>query len=295
MSSPRREQRILDDTAAAEWVTDGMTVAIGDPAPMALVRQLVRRGVKDLTVVGSGIALDLLIAAGCVRKTMAYFVGAPGVAGAVAPSFRRAAERGEIEIWECEEGILTAGLRAGAQGLPFLPWRGGIGTSLPDVNPDLKIIEDPIEGQTLIAVPAIEPDVAILHAAVSDAYGNVQHIGGPGWLDLFLQRAADRTIVQVEKVVSNEQIRANPGATTIASIHAVVRAPYGAHPFYSRGYHVQDDAFIRQYVEAATAAAQHDDRTALDEFLRHYCHEPETHGDYLERVGVKRLISLYEY
>ncbi|MCP5024969.1 MAG: CoA transferase subunit A [Actinomycetia bacterium] len=294
MSSPHREQRILDETAAAGWVTDGMTVAIGDPAPMVMVRQLIRRRVKGLTVVGGGIALDLLIAAGCVRKTMAYYVGG-GAGGAVAPTFRRAAERGEIEVWECEEGILTAGLRAGAQGLPFLPWRGGVGTSLPDVNSDLKVIEDPIEGQTLIAVPAIEPDVAILHAATSDAFGNVQHVGGPGWLDLFLQRAADRTIVQVEKVVANEQIRANPGATTIASIDAVVRAPYGAHPFYSRGYYVQDKEFTRQYVGAATAAAQDDDRTALDDFLRIYCHEPETHGDYLERVGVKQLISLYEY
>ena len=290
----QREQRILDEADAATWVTDGMMVAIGDPAPMALIRQLIRRGVKDLTVVGSGIALDLLIAAGCVRRTMAYYVGG-GLGGAVAPSFRRAAERGEIDVWECEEGVLTAGLRAGAQGLPFLPWRGGVGTSLPDVNPDLKIIEDPFEGQTLIAVPAIEPDVAILHAAVSDPYGNVQHVGGPGWLDLFLQRAADRTIVQVEKIIPNEQVRADAWATTIASIDAVVRCPYGAHPFYSRGYYVQDKPFTRTYLEAATTAAQVDDRGPLDDFLRHYCIEPETHADYLERVGIRQLISLYEY
>lgn len=124
---------------------------------------------------------------------------------------------------ECEEGILAAGLRAAAQGLPFLPWRGGVGTSLPDVNPDLKVIQDPIKGETLLAVPAIEVDVAILHAAASDAYGNVQHVGGPGWIDLFLQRAADRTIVQVEKVIANEDVRADPWATTIAGTDAVVR------------------------------------------------------------------------
>lgn len=290
-----RTERIIDEAEAASWVEDGMTIAIGEPAPMAVIRQLVRQGRKNLTVVGSGVALDLLIAAGCVRKTLAYYVGG-GFGGAVAPSFRQAAEAGDIEVWECEEGILTTGLRAGAQGLPFLPWRGGLGTSLPDVNPDLKLMTDPIKGETLLAVPAIEPHVAILHAAASDAYGNVQHVGGPGWLDLFLQRAADRTVVQVEKIIPNEAIRANPGATTIASIDAVVRAPYGAHPFYSRGSYVQDRAFTKRYLDAATAAASGGgDRRPLEEFLRHYCIEPETHADYLERVGIKQLLGLYEY
>lgn len=294
MSASKRQEHVLDEVEAASWVHSGMTIAIGDPAPMAIIRQLVRRGVTDLTVVGSGLALDLLIAAGCVRKTMAYYVGG-GFGGAVAPSFRVAAERGEIEVWECEEGIITTALRAAAMNLPFLPWRGGVGTSLPEVNPDLKIMEDPIKGETLLAVPAVHVDVAILHAAVSDPYGNVQHVGGPGWLDLFQQRAADRTIVQVEKIIANEEVRANPWATTIASIDAVVRAPYGAHPFYSRGYYVQDRAFTKTYVEAATAAALHGDRGPLEDFLRTYCREPETHGDYLERIGVKQLISLYEY
>ncbi len=294
MSSPARTERILSESDAATWITDGMTIAIGEPAPMAMIRQVIRRGVRDLTVVGSGIALDLLIAAGCVRKTLAYYVGG-GFGGAVAPSFRAAAEAGEIEVWECEEGVLTAGLRAGAMGLPFHPWRGGVGTSLPEVNPDLKVIEDPINGETLLAVPAIVPDVTILHAAMSDAFGNVQHVGGPGWLDLFLYRAAERTVVQVEKIVSNEQIRANPLATTIAGVDAVIRAPYGAHPFYSRGSYVQDRAFTRRYVDAATAAAQRGDRGALEAFLREFCLEPATHVEYLERVGLTQLLSLYEY
>ena len=294
MSAPGRHQRIVDEADAAAWVRDGMTIAIGEPAPMAMIRQLIRRGVRDLTVVGSGLALDLLIAAGCVRRTMAYYVGG-GFGGAVAPSFRRAAERGEIEVWECEEGIVTTGLRAAAQGLPFLPWRGVVGTSLPEVNPDLKVITDPIRGETLLAVPAIEVDVAIVHAATSDAYGNVQHVGGPGWLDLFLQRAADRTIVQVEKVIANEEVRADPWATTIAGADAVVRAPFGAHPFYSRGHYVQDREFTRLYVEAATAAAQRDDLGPLEAFLTRYVHDAPTHGDYLERVGIKQLLGLHEY
>lgn len=289
-----RRQRILDEIEAAEWVRDGMTIAVGAPAPMALLRPIIRRGVKNLTVIDSGLSLDLLVAAGCVRKVVSYYAGG-GFGVPVAPSFRRAAERGEIEVWECEEGILTAGLQAAAQALPFLPWRGGVGTSLPAVNPDLKVFQDPLRGETLIAVPPIKPDIALLHAATADPYGNVQHLGGPGWLDLFLYRAADCTIVQVERVIPNEEVRANPWATTIAGADAIVRAPYGAHPFYSRGFYVQDNDHLRRYLEAATAAAQENRPEALDAYLNRYCREPATHGDYLERVGVKRLLALYEY
>jgi glutaconate CoA-transferase subunit A len=289
-----RTQRIIDEVTAANWVQDGMTVAVGSPAPMALLRQIIRRGVKNLTVVDSGVTLDLLIAAGCARKVVSYYAGG-GFGVPVAPAFRRAVERGEIEVWECEEGILTTGLQAAAQALPFLPWRGGVGTSLPEVNKELKVMQDPIRGETLIAVPPIKPDVTLLHAATADAYGNVQHCGGPGWLDLFLYRAADRTIVQVEKIIPNEEIRANPWATTIGGADAVVRAPYGAHPFYSRGYYVQDNAHLRQYLEASAAAAQENRPEPLTQYLDHYCREPATLGDYLERIGIKRLLELYEY
>jgi glutaconate CoA-transferase subunit A len=289
-----RRQRIVDEVEAASWVQDGMTVAVGSPAPMALLRQLIRRGIKNLTVVDSGLTLDLLIAAGCVRKAVSYYAGG-GFGVPVAPTFRKAAERGEIEVWECEEGILTTGLQAAAQALPFLPWRGGVGTSIPEVNPELKVFSDPLRGETLIAVPPIKPDITLLHAATADAYGNVQHIGGPGWLDLFLYRAADRTIVQVERLVPNEEIRANPWATTIAGADAIVRAPYGAHPFYSRGFYVQDNDHLRMYVEAATAAAQEHRPEPLSSYLTQYCREPLTHGDYLERIGIKRLLGLYEY
>ena len=271
-----------------------MTIAVGAPAPMALLRQLIRRGVKNLTVIDSGLSLDLLIAAGCVRKVVSYYAGG-GFGVPVAPSFRRAAEHSEIDVWECEEGILTTGLQAAAQALPFLPWRGGVGTSLPEVNPDLKVFPDPVRGETLIAVPPIKPDIALLHAAAADAYGNVQHLGGPGWLDLFLHRAADRTIVQVERVIANEEIRRDPWATTIAGAEAIVRSPYGAHPFYSRGFYVQDNAHLQMYVEAATAAAQEQRSEGLAYYLAYYCREPETHADYLERIGIRRLLELHEY
>ena len=288
-----RTSHIIDEVEAASRIEDGMTVAIGSPTPMALVHQIIRRDLKDLTVVDVGLSLDMLIAAGCVRKVVSYYAGG-GFGVPVAPAFRRAAERGEIEVWECEEGILTSGLQAAAQGLPFLPWRGGVGTSLPEVNPDLKVFTDPIRDETLLAVPPIKPDVTLLHAAVSDAYGNVQHVGGPGWIDLFMQRAADQTIVQVEKVVANEDIRKDPWATTIAGADAIVRVPYGAHPFYSRGYYVQDNAHLKDYLDASTAAAK-GDPAALAAYFARYCRGPATHADYLEQIGIRRLLELHEY
>jgi glutaconate CoA-transferase subunit A len=261
---------------------------------MALVRRIIRRGVGNLTVVASGFALDMLIAAGCVRKTVSYYAGGgPGIP--VLPSFRRAAERGEIEVWECEEGILCAGLQAAAQMLPFMPWRAGVGTSLPQVNPDLKLFRDPLRGEELIAVPPIKPDLALLHAAAADAYGNVRHLGGPGWLDLFQYRAADRTIVQVEQVIANEETRADPWATTIAGAEAIVRAPFGAHPFYSRGFYITDGAHLRAYLQASEKAAGGGDRAALDEYLDRYCRRPDGLAAYLEEIGMKRLLELHEY
>ena len=114
------------------------------------------------------------------------------------------------------------------------------------------------------------------------------HFGGPGWLDLFLQRAADKVIVQVEKIVPNEEVRAAPWATTIAD--AVIRCPFGAQPYYSRGFYVQDRLYTKRYVEAAEAGG-----AALDDYLARFVTGPETHGDYLELVGVKQLLSLHEY
>jgi glutaconate CoA-transferase subunit A len=191
-------------------------------------------------------------------------------------------------------GILCAGLQAAAQMLPFMPWRGGVGTSLPEVNPDLKLFRDPIRGEELIAVPPIKPDLTLLHAAAADAYGNVRHLGGPGWLDLFQYRAADRTIVQVEQVISNEEIRADPWATTIAAADAIVRAPFGAHPFYSRGFYINDGPHLHAYLQAAEKAAG-GDRAALEQYLDRHCRKPEGLAEYLETIGMKRLLELHEY
>ena len=186
-----------------------------------------------------------------------------------------------------------AGLRASAQRLPFNPWRAGVGTSYPVVNPALVEFMDPVRGERLLAIPAIEIDVALLHASHADVFGNVQH-NGTGYGDRAIYAAADSTVVSVERLVSREQIKRNPAATSVPGADAVVRAPFGAHPFSSDGYYPPDVAALQEYVEAARPLRD-GNRSLMERYLERYVYEPETHVDYLERVGMARLMSLSEY
>jgi glutaconate CoA-transferase subunit A len=294
-----RRPVLVDEGELGQWLASGMCIALGGLATachaMVAVRHIIRRGLRDLTVVGSavgGLDVDLLIGAGCVRKVISPYVGAEALAP-IGPFFRAAAERGEIEVWECDEGQYYAGLQAAGQMLPFMPCRGGVGTSFPEINPDLKVFTDPVAGQTLIAVPAIEPDVALLHAACADPFGNVQFVG-TGYADRLLWRAATRTLVQVEHVVPNEEIRRSPERTALLA-HGVMRAPFGAHPFSSPGFHLEDREHIRELVEAGRQCARSGDRGPFEAYLDRYVRGPATHVDYLETVGLRRLLSLHEY
>ncbi len=295
-----RKSLVIDESAAADMVHDGMTIAIGgfinSSHPMALVRHIIRRGIKNLTVVGAasgGLDLDLMIAAGCIKKLVTTYMGGEHFCP-VAPFFRIAAQRNEIEMFECDEGMFYCALRAAAQGLPSNPWKAGIGTSFPEINPEIKVYNDPVTGEPMLAIPAITPDLALIYAAHSDAYGNVQHVS-TGFGDRAMWRAARKTIAQVERVVPNEEIRKNPLATSLQGVDHVVRAAYGSHPFAAPGYYIEDATQIREYVAAGNAYAKSGDRKPIEGYLQKYVLEPKTHEDYLEVVGIRRLVSLHEY
>jgi glutaconate CoA-transferase subunit A len=296
--SAERRARIVDEVEAAAQVKDGMCVSIGghimSSHAMALIRRIIRQGTRNLTVVGAasaGLEVDLLIGAGCVRKVVAPYVGAEALAP-IGPFYKAAAERGEIEIWECDEGIYYTALRAAALKLPFLPTLAGLGTSLPEVNPDLRLFDDPITGRPLVAVPPLRPDVALIHAAHADPYGNVQFVGS-GMGDRAHHRAAATTIVTVERVVPNEEIRRNPIATALWNVDMVVRAPYGSHPFQSPGFYLHDEAHLEEYLGAARAAVA-GDRRLFDAYLERYIFGPGSHAEYLQTVGFPRILSLHE-
>ena len=288
MTAERRSVLTSVEEAVAT-VEDGMTVGIGGAVtaghPMALVRALARRGVRDLTVMAptGGIEVDLLIAAGCVRTVYGSYVGLEAVAG-VCPVFRAAAEAGDIEVRDLDEAHCVLALRAAAQGLPFLPWRGGVGTSFPQLNPALVEFDDPVSGEPLLAVPALHLDVALVYAETADEYGNAQVVG-TGHMDGLLGSAADRVILQTDRVVSNDVIRQRPERTWYWRDTRVVRVPFGTHP-YSSGSMVADLDHLRDYVRAAKAGGE-----AFDDYLQRHVHA-EDHDAYLEAVGIRRIASL---
>ena len=299
MTGARRSSVLMTADQALDLVHDGMTVAIGGfntaAHPMAIVRGLIRRDVRRLRVIGaaiSGLELDMLIGAGVAEEVVTSSVTGEALAG-IGPFFRQAAESGAVKVWECDEGIFYAGLRAAGQGLPFLPWKAGVGSSLPELNPDLKLFRDPIAGQQLLAVPALRPDIAFVHVARADVYGLGQHIGS-GFGDRALHRAAARTIVTTERLVPNEHIRADPAKTSIPYADGVVRAPWGAHPFSSPGHYLVDEAHLSEYVTAATAARR-GDRGPFDDYLQRYVRGPQSLVDYLEVIGIRRLLELEEW
>lgn len=294
-----RKSRLATEESALDLIEDGMTLSIGghlnSAHPMMLIRGIVRRKIRNLTIISSaqgGPEIGMLLAAGCVKTLITPGVHAEEYA-AIDPVFRYMSQAGAFELWEIDEGIYYAMLRAAAQGLPFLPWHGGVGTSLPDLNPHLKLIEDPFTSKPLIAVPAVRPDIALLHASCADAHGNVQH--NHGWGDRAHYRAAARTIVQVERIVSNEDIRRDPAKTSIIGADLIVRAPFGAHPMASPGHYLEDGDFIRRYVSLATDAFKAGDMSTFEDFLHRYFYGPSDHLEYLETIGIRELLSLQEF
>lgn len=294
-----RASVLIDEEAALDYVRDGMTIALGGfntaAHPMVVVRGLVRRGVRNLRVIGptiAGLELDLLIGAGVAAEVVTSSVTGEALA-AIGPFFRSAAEAGAIRVWESDEGILYAGLRAAGQGLPSLPWKAGVGTSLPELNPDLKLFHDPISGEEMLAVPALKPDVAFIHVSRADVHGLGQHAGS-GFGDRLLHRAADRTVLTTERIVPNEHIRARPLETSIPYADGVVQARWGAHPFSSPGHYLVDEAHLEEYLGTARAAVK-GDPSAFDAYLARYVIGPRDHVEYLERIGIRQLLGLEEW
>jgi glutaconate CoA-transferase subunit A len=244
---------------AAKGIKDGDLVTTGGAtfqrAPMELVRELVRQGRKNLILVDRepAIDFDLLIGAGCVGKVRAGML-AFEVFG-MAPNFRKRSESGEITTKEGACQPIIAGFRAAAMGLPSLPVKGMLGSDLLDISEVIgsqKQVEDPFTGETMIAVKAIEPDVAVIHAQKADEYGNVR-IEGPFYEDVIKAKAAKRVVVTVEELIPNSEIRKTPEATTLPHfiVDAVVETPKGAYPCSCFNYYDADYDHIKEYLKAA--------------------------------------------
>jgi len=291
-----RRDKVLNQNKVAklsdigELIKDGDRVAIGgawlSSHPMAIVRQMIRSGLKDIyamTILGS-IDIDVLVGAGSLSSVMFSFISMEALG--LPPCFRRAVEKEGFRYDETTGLAIILGFEAAGRGLPFIPYRGPFGSDCVKQRPEFyKTVTCPFTGEELVAVPALKPDVAIIHAERADPAGNIQ-IEGTGGSDLELAKAADRVIVSVEEVVPTEVLRQNPYKTKIPRFYVdmVIEQPFGAHPTSSLPSYVADPWHMMDYMEMAATAE------GFGSYLQEYVMKPEE--EYLETVGGLRQMTL---
>lgn len=243
-------------------LADGMTIGIGGWAtrrkPMALVREILRSNLKDLTIVSyGGPDVGMLCAAGKVKKLVFAFVSLDHYP--LEPHFRAARQAGSIEVLELDEGMFHWGLRAAAMNLPFLPTRIGIGTDIiTQKGFTFKTVKSPYgDGEELIAMPALNLDVALIHAQRSDEKGNLLVTSPDPFFDELFARAAPKVFASVEQVVATAALdmEANARFAIVerARITGVVETPFGAHPTSANPDYHLDLKHLKTYVDSAAS------------------------------------------
>ena len=206
--------------------------------------EIIRQGKKHLTLARAtpDLIYDQMVAAGCAKKVVFSYMGNPGVGSL--RIVRGAIERGELEWEEYSHFGMITRLQAGASGLPFLPMNQTGAEDLEKVNPQIKRIADPYGGKDVIVVPALNPDVAIVHVQRADKHGNA-HLWGIIGEQKEAAFAAKKVILTAEEIVDESVIRSDPNRTMIPGIvvSAVCHAPFASHPSYSQGYYDRDNEF----------------------------------------------------
>lgn len=278
--------KVMSPAQAAALINDGDHVAVQSMGtqgiPMTLVRELIRQGRRDLTItcVVAGIGIDWLAWKGVMSRFCGPIVSMERFG--LCQGFRRGVQAGAIEFEEYSETGILARLYAGARNLPFQITRGMMGTDLPALHPDtIREIADPFTGEKVLACRALRPDVCILHAHRADPKGNIQYDGGTIWPDVQIYpKACGKTIVSVEQLVSEDDVREHPEETVIPhfAVDAVVEAPGGCHPTSFFPDYVYDEAFHEAWV-----AASRDPEQAIGLIDRHCA--AETQEEYLEMIG----------
>jgi glutaconate CoA-transferase subunit A len=286
--------KIIDlKTAVTSYVKDGSLICLGSAIarePIAVAREIVRQKITDLTLMTSAqtTAGEILVGAGCLKKIeFAYFWIGVITQGR---NFRRAIEKGIPRKPMIEEySMYSAVLRvlAGSMGISFLPCKSLIGSDIPKYNPRIKLMEDPYTGEQIAIVPAVNPDVAFIHVQRCDTSGNAVIIGNL-WNDITLSRAAKKTVITCEEIVSEAEIRSNPNMTAIPNycVDAVVHVPFGAHPEPVDGYYWMDQPFRADFGNRTKT------HRGFIEWLEEWVYKCPNHEDYLGKLGNRRLEKL---
>ncbi|OPY01266.1 MAG: Glutaconate CoA-transferase subunit A [Syntrophorhabdus sp. PtaB.Bin047] len=296
------------DEAVSRFVKDGCQLAIGGFTitrnPMAVAYEIVRQRVKDIHLVchSNGQALDVLVGAGCVRRLeIAY-----GGNGRYAPTcvrFKKAVQRSEIEFEDYSNYQMSLRFLAGALSIPFIPTKSGLGSDLmnyegfpPDIRREKKVaskkyakMQNPFSEQRdeVVLLPALTPDVTILHAQFVGDDGTVR-MKGLTFADIEQAKAADAVIVTCEDIVPRSFIRTDPDQNSLPPffVDAIVKVPYGAHPTACYGFYDYDPKHLNLYRKMA------EDDALFREYLDEWVYGVSSWEDYLTKVGMEMILKI---
>ncbi|HZJ22116.1 MAG TPA: CoA-transferase [Anaerolineales bacterium] len=271
--------------AIAKFVNDGDTVyAAGFThlIPFAAGHEIIRQHKKDLVLARAtpDLIYDMLVAAGCARKVIFSYMGNPGVGSL--RIVRSALEQGKLDWEEYSHFGMITRLQAGASGLPFLPMNQTGAIDLEKANPNIKRIPDPYGGNDVIVVPALNPDVAIVHVQRADANGNA-HLWGIIGEQKEAAFAAKKVILTAEEIVAESVIRSDPNRTMIPGIvvSAVCHVPFACHPSYAQGYYDRDNEFYLAWDKISESADE--TKTWMDLWV----YGVKDRNEYWEKLGVE--------
>ncbi len=305
---PEIEEKLMPlDEAIRRFVKDGAQIALGgftiNRNPMAAAYEIVRQRVRDLHVVchSHGQALDVLIGAGCVKRVEVAY-GANGRFASTCIRFRKAVEGGQIEFEDYSNNQMSLRFLAGALGVPFMPSRSGFGTDVikmegfgPDVRKEPKVARKKLvvspnpfnEEERVVLLPALTPDVALVHAQYVGEDGTVR-IKGLTFTDLEQAKSADVVIVTCEEIVPKSFIRLDPDQNSLPPflIDAIVRVPYGAHPTACRLFYDYDAKHLNMYKSIAG------DDEGFKRYLDEWVLGVKDHNEYLDRVGGQGIVNI---
>ncbi len=255
--------------------------------PFAAGHEIIRQNKRDLVLARAtpDLIYDQLVAAGCARKVVFSYMGNPGVGSL--RIVRGAIERGEIEWEEYSHFGMISCLQAGAAGLPFMPINPTAATDLEEANLRIKRVVDPYSGKELIAVPALNPDVAIVHVQRADVNGNA-HLWGIIGEQKEAAFAANKVILTAEEIVDESVIRSDPNRTLIPGfiVNAVCHVPHACHPSYAQGYYDRDNEFYLGWDKVSKT------KESVQEWLYEWVYGTKEHTEYMSKLGEEKLKSL---
>ena len=286
-------EKVMSLEEAAKLVSDGDKVGIGGSTlsrtPMAMIWALIRAGRKRLSCSRSIMSSEgeLLFGSGASDHVLTSWFS-QGIVWGVSKVMRHYTEARKARFEEWSHMSVGLRFRAGAMGVPFLPTRSMMGSDVIKRLPDVKEIDCPFTGEKLVLVPALNPDVALIHVQRCDAYGNAQ-MDGLQFMDIDLAMAANRVILTTERIVSNDQIRRAPDQTKIPfmTVDAVVEVPFGCAPHECYGVYEPFFKHLDMYAELI----RKDPVKGMAEYLGRYVYGPKSWSDYLDLIGLDEILD----